>query len=123
MWHASTKPPSVDRNSERVCEHPVLQRDSLEELLARDGPVGQRVDGINHQVGLCVVLKLVPVSMTTRPDGLHDHLGAWDLVLNIALKDPRMVQGSTGRSEISVYETKTTTKKLKLKFSTAITVI
>lgn len=59
----------------------------LEEFLARNGPVCKRVDGVHHQVRLAVVLQLKAVTMATRPDGLHNHLGAGDLVLDVTLQD------------------------------------
>ena len=64
-----------------------MLRDLLEELLAGDGSVGERVDGVHRKVRLSVVLLLEAFALATGPDGLHNHPGAGYLVLDIALQN------------------------------------
>lgn len=59
----------------------------LVELLSRYGSVCQRVDGINHEVRLGVVLLLQSIAMAMGPDCFHHHLCSWYLLLDVSLQN------------------------------------
>lgn len=78
----------------------------LVELLPGNGPICQRVDGVNHEVRLGVVLLLRSIGMAMGPDGFHDNLGSRNLLLDVAL------QNATDQEIICSKTTCTYTKRL-----------
>lgn len=62
---------------------------SLKKLVPHDGSVGLRVDGVDHEVGLGVILLGVSIPKPPCPDGFHHHRCPWNLVLDVALQDPK----------------------------------
>lgn len=59
----------------------------LVELLPGYSSVCQRVDGINHEVGLGVIFLLHSFTMAVGPNGFHYNLGSWYLFLDVALQN------------------------------------
>ena len=65
----------------------LLAKFLLVELLSGHGSVCQRVDGVDHEVRLGVVLLLHPVTVAMGPDGFHDNLCPRYLVLDVAFQN------------------------------------
>lgn len=59
----------------------------LVELLSGDGSVCQRVDGINHEVRLGVVVLLQSITVAMGADGFHDNLCSRYLLLDVAFQN------------------------------------
>lgn len=71
----------------------LLAKFSLVELLSQYSSLCQRVDGINHEVRLAVVLLLHPVTMAMGADGFHDNLCSWYLFLDVAFQNAERNNG------------------------------
>lgn len=59
----------------------------LVQLLSRNSSICQRVDGINHEVRLGVVILLQSITMAMGSDCFHDNLCSWYLLLDVAFQN------------------------------------
>lgn len=59
----------------------------LVQLLSRHSSICQRVNGINHEVRLGVVILLKSIPMAMGPDCFHDNLCSWYLLLDVAFQN------------------------------------
>lgn len=65
----------------------LLAKFSLVELLSRYSSICQRVDSIDHEVRLGVVFLFHSITMAMGPDGFHDNLCSWYLLLDVAFQN------------------------------------
>lgn len=62
---------------------------SLKKFVPHDGSVGLRVDGVDHEVGLGVILLGISIPKPPCSDGFHHDRRPRNLVLDVAFQNPK----------------------------------